>query len=751
MQPTIQAIKNLWNALKPLKDFTIQALLDFYNKFLKPVGKWVLGEGLPRFINALANGLSKIDYAKINKALAGLWEALAPFAINVGKGLLWFWEKVLVPLGTWTANEVVPRFLKTLSTVIGVLNTVIEGLKPLANWLWTNFLQKLASFTAAVFLKAWDGINKALGTFSTWLSKNKGVVSGFTVTVGAFFAAWKTVELLSFIQQSGSVIAALKLVAKGLLATRIAKVKDVAETAILNAMYAKDFVVNLKNSIVALANQAKAFAASLAAKIADKAETLALQALYAKDFVVSLASSTAALVKQAAQFAVNTAAKVADTAAQVAATAATVAWNVACGIATVATTAFGVAMAVLTSPITLVIAGLVALVAAGVAVYKNWDKIKAKAEEIWKKIVAIFSPVGAWFKTKFTEAGNNITKVFNGLKAVFALVWKNIQSVFSNVGGWFKGVFDKAFANVKNAFATAKAVFANVWNAIKGAFAGAINWFKSTFLTASGHLKNPFSGIGNFFEGKYKDIKKAFSGVGDWFSEKFKGTYASTTKAWSGAKDAFKGILANIKAPFKGIADWFDKTFGTAWTKVKAVFSSKGKIFDGIKEGIDKTFKAVVNTLIKGLNVIVEKPFVGINKMLNKLRTAGVGKLKPFAKLWNENPIAVPKIPALAQGGYVRANTPQLAMIGDNKRYGEIVAPENKLQAMVDRAVQMSGTASATVLVPVIERLCNAIIELEQNGGSGISVEKYKEGDLLKVVRQENNRYKRQHGASALI
>lgn len=89
--------------------------------------------------------------------------------------------------------------------------------------------------------------------------------------------------------------------------------------------------------------------------------------------------------------------------------------------------------------------------AAGVAVYKNWDKIKAKAEEIWKKIVAIFSPVGAWFKTKFTEAGNNITKVFNGLKAVFALVWKNIQSVFSNVGGWFKGVFDKAFANVKNA------------------------------------------------------------------------------------------------------------------------------------------------------------------------------------------------------------------------------------------------------------------------------------------------------------
>lgn len=386
------------------------------------------------------------------------------------------------------------------------------------------------------------------------------------------------------------------------------------------------------------------------------------------------------------------------------------------------------------------------------------------------KIVPVFAKL---FKTAgdiIIGALKGVSVVIKGIATVFSgickiikgmvtgdwtTLWNGVKNVLSVCLGAMKtlsNTITKAIvAVIKNNFGTTIGFFKNIASGIKGAFSGISNWFKNTFLTASGHLKNPFSCIGNFFEGKYKDIKKAFSGVGDWFSEKFKGTYASTTKAWSGAKDAFKGILANIKAPFKGIADWFEKTFGTAWTKVKAVFSSKGKIFDGIKEGIDKTFKAVVNTLIKGLNVIVEKPFTGINKMLNKLRTAGVGKLKPFAKLWNENPIAVPKIPALAQGGYVRANTPQLAMIGDNKRYGEIVAPENKLQAMVDRAVQMSGTASATALVPVIERLCNAIIELEQNGGSGIFVEKYKEGDLLKVVRQENNRYKRQHGASALI
>ena len=53
--------------------------------------------------------------------------------------------------------------------------------------------------------------------------------------------------------------------------------------------------------------------------------------------------------------------------------------------------------------------------------------------------------------------------------------------------------------------------------------------------------------------------------------------------------------------------------------------------------------------------------------------------------------INIPKIPKLAQGGFVKANTPRLAMIGDNRHYGEIVAPEDKLQAMVNTAVKAAG------------------------------------------------------------
>lgn len=190
IQPVTDALKNLWeNGLKKLGDFSYDALLGFYEHFLVPVGKWVLGEGLPRFINALNDGLMKIDFDKIIDALNKLWDALAPFAINVGEGLLWFWENVLVPLGTWVANEVVPRFLETVANCIDILNTVIEEMKPTFQWFWDNVLQPIAEWVADKFLEAWDAINNALEKFGNWCSEHEEVIETITIILISLGAA----------------------------------------------------------------------------------------------------------------------------------------------------------------------------------------------------------------------------------------------------------------------------------------------------------------------------------------------------------------------------------------------------------------------------------------------------------------------------------------------------------------------------------------------------------------------------------
>ena len=204
IEPTTKALKNLWNnGLARLGKFGWTALKDFWQHFLVPVGKWTMGTGLPRFINALNDGLMKVNFTKINKALADLWDSLAKFTINVGDGLLWIWEKVLVPLGTWTANEVVPRFLETLKLGIDALNGVLAALKPLFQWFWDSVLQPLAQWTGGIFLSVWDGINGALKKFSDWCANNPQTIQNIAVIIGSFFAAWK---IASFVQQAAGLI-----------------------------------------------------------------------------------------------------------------------------------------------------------------------------------------------------------------------------------------------------------------------------------------------------------------------------------------------------------------------------------------------------------------------------------------------------------------------------------------------------------------------------------------------------------------
>lgn len=156
----------------------------------------------------------KVNFDKIRSSLNGLWKAIAPFTIHVGEGLLWFWENVLVPLGTWTANEVVPRFLETMSGVISVFNGILAALQPLFQWFWDSVLQPIAQWTGGVFGAIWDRINGVLKTFSDWCAANPGVIQTIATVIASFFAAWKISEFIAnaagFITTIVNVVSSIK-------------------------------------------------------------------------------------------------------------------------------------------------------------------------------------------------------------------------------------------------------------------------------------------------------------------------------------------------------------------------------------------------------------------------------------------------------------------------------------------------------------------------------------------------------------
>ena len=95
-------------------------------------------------------------------------------------------------------------------------------------------------------------------------------------------------------------------------------------------------------------------------------------------------------------------------------------------IATTISSAFGTVMAFITSPITLVILAIGAVIAAGVALYQNWDIVKEKATLIWGHLTAFANGVKEGFVNAFSGLVGIVSQPIN---AIISLVNNAINAI----------------------------------------------------------------------------------------------------------------------------------------------------------------------------------------------------------------------------------------------------------------------------------------------------------------------------------
>lgn len=114
-------LKNFFETLQKPTKFVWTGLMDFYENFLKPISVWTMNEAIPRLVDALTRFGNTIHWDELNAALSDFWSALAPFAQNVGEGLVSFFEKLL-NVGANFINDKVPNGLKSISEALRNIN-----------------------------------------------------------------------------------------------------------------------------------------------------------------------------------------------------------------------------------------------------------------------------------------------------------------------------------------------------------------------------------------------------------------------------------------------------------------------------------------------------------------------------------------------------------------------------------------------------------------------------------------------------
>ena len=254
------------------------------------------------------------------------------------------------------------------------------------------------------------------------------------------------------------------------------------------------------------------------------------------------------------------------------------------------------------------------------------------------------------------------------------------------------------------------------------------------FLTGvfTGDWKKAWTGIKTFLSSIWELMKSLVQAAIEAISVVIDSVLASIQNSWNsiwtGIKDFAAGIWQAIRDTISSLIDAIHTKISSVMETIKTAISTAlenvkkawNDTWDNLKqktedifEGIWSTIKGIINKILGG----IEKMANGVVKAINKMIEA-VNDVADHVPGIDDSLIpTIPELhlPRLAQGGFVKANTPQLAMIGDNRHYGEIVAPEDKMQEMADRAAAlaagMNGGVSDQYLLTMIE-LLQRIIEL---------------------------------------
>lgn len=102
----------------------------------------------------------------------------------------------------------------------------------------------------------------------------------------------------------------------------------------------------------------------------------------------------------------------------------------------------GATTALSLGPMVGIVAGIAAVIAIGVLLYKNWDKIKAAAKALGDKIKSVWTSI----KTATTNAWNSVK---NAITAPFTAAYDKIKNIIKTIKGWFPLKLGKIFKGLK--------------------------------------------------------------------------------------------------------------------------------------------------------------------------------------------------------------------------------------------------------------------------------------------------------------
>ena len=266
--------------------------------------------------------------------------------------------------------------------------------------------------------------------------------------------------------------------------------------------------------------------------------------------------------------------------------------------------AIGTAITVMTGPLGLVVAAIAAVIAIGVALYKNWDTIKAKAQEIGDAVKEKWEGMKQAVSEKVTAMKEAVTEKWNNMKSAIAnsnigqtvgTVWQaakdtmseklnNMRTAYDQHGGGLKGAVAATMEGIKgyytdgftfvdnltggklsNVLNTVKTKMSDVKNDVSAKLENVKTSFSTKMATAASTVSTKMVEIKGHFQNKMEDAKTTVSqklgSIKGFFSEKLGSTASTVSTKMQEIKNSFTSKIQEAHDTISGIIEKIKKLF----------------------------------------------------------------------------------------------------------------------------------------------------------------------------------------------
>jgi len=346
--------------------------------------------------------------------------------------------------------------------------------------------------------------------------------------------------------------------------------------------------------------------------------------------------------------------------------------------------------ALLTNPITWIVIGITALIAAIVALIVYWDDVVAAVKRAWESFSQFLDGLGEWG----TNIKNGLVGIFSGIVDYFSGLWDIVAGIFTLDWDRIKSGFESVWNGIKSFWGGIIDLFAGIGQGIVDAIFGEGSW----------------DGLLQFFKDLWHSIVSVFWGAVDGIVSIFNSIVEKGKAIVSKIGAVFNRIGSVIASIFRGIINVISSIFSTVITVITAPFRLAINIVTKVFSGIGGIIQNVVNTIRSYGSRIVDFIVSPFREAYQGIRNA-LGRVWDF--LFGEERQPAQIVVTNNSGTPAQLRTPPTPPPAHRQHGGPVYA--NKGYIVGEHGPELFVPNAAGMIIPNNSRVNNVVQNLSVN------------------------------------